>query len=199
MKRCILLLSILALTFGCSSDDDNGSNEFDGSLESIENFFTPELVAALEDLGFNINTGNTPPDVEGEYFISPVILTASNVPSDNIGAVFADYTASFSNQNNGSLTIDFMGEGGNQSDIGNGSFVAGDGNEFTVLLKLTSQIGSIPVDTAFAISGTLTEDGIENLQNAVLMLDDKGDPEGVYIENNQGRLLSDSDGFSPRQ
>ncbi len=197
MKRIILLL-ISVLVFGCSSDDDS-TDEFDGSLESIEDFFTPELVDALNDLGFEINTGNTPPNIEGSFLMSPFELQASNIPSDQIGIVISDYLASFVNQNSNALTIDFMGQGGSQTDVGNGSFVAGNGNQFTVLLKITSQIGSVPVDTAFAISGVVSDDGIEDMQTAGLMLDDKGDPEGVYIENNQGRVFFDSDGFSPRQ
>ena len=117
-----------------------------------------------------------------------------------MGQAFAPYAATFSNQNSSELTLDFMGQGGSQIDEGTGSFVSGDGAEFTVLLKLVSQSdGSVEVDTAFAISGTMAEDGIVDMQIAVLMLDNKGNPDGNYIYNNQGRVLFDSDGFSPRQ
>ncbi|MFC0604301.1 hypothetical protein [Winogradskyella pulchriflava] len=198
MKKIIFVFFITALCFACSSDDDN-SSEFDGSLESIEDFFNPELVQALQDLGFVLNIGNNPPDIEGTYLLSPFELQASNIPSDIIGTVISDYTATFTNQNSGDLRVDFLGEGGSQTDVGTGSFVAGDGAQFTVLLKLTSQIGSVPVETAYAISGTMTENGIDDMQIGGLMLDDNGDPEGVYIENNQGRVFFDSDAFSPRQ
>src|SRR5680860_77220 len=46
--------------------------EFDGSRKAIEEFYSPDLVEALVDLGFNLNVGSTPPNVEGNYFISPL-------------------------------------------------------------------------------------------------------------------------------
>ncbi|WCO00596.1 hypothetical protein [Psychroserpens ponticola] len=201
MKKTILFFAMITMLFSCSGDDDAAeiANQFDGSLESVEEFFTPELVDALLDLGFIINTGDNPPNIEGVYFSSPFILEASTVPSDFVGQSFADYTSEFSNQDNGSLTIDFNGMGGNQTDVGFGSFVSGDGNAFSVYLKNTGTIGTYSADTAIAISGRMTEDGIEDFKLAALMLDDNGDPESVYIENNTGRLIYDSDEFSPRQ
>ncbi|MBR9916079.1 MAG: hypothetical protein GYB32_14905 [Algicola sp.] len=202
MKKTILVFAMLALVLSCSSDDDNGEdigNQFDGSLESVEDFFSPDLVQALQDLGFIINTGNNPPNIEGVFFSSPFILEASSVPGDFIGQTFADYTSEFFNQNNQALTLDFNGMGGTQTDEGFGSFVSGDGNLFSVYLKNTTRIGNFDAETAIAISGRITQDGIEDFKYATLMLDDGGDPEGVYIENNTGRLLYDSDEFSPRQ
>ncbi|MEM9680156.1 MAG: hypothetical protein AAF901_07510, partial [Bacteroidota bacterium] len=75
-----------------------------------------------------------------------------------------------------------------------------DGQQFTVFVKMNSQIGGFPVDSAVAISGTITANGINNVIVAFLMIDDRGDPQDVYIvENNQGRVFTDGDGFSPRQ
>ena len=47
------------------------------------------------------------------------------------------------------------------------------------------------------MSGKVTEGGIMDYEFINLMLDDNGDPQDVWIENNTGRLLIDSDGFSP--
>ena len=185
--------------FSCSSDDDSGSREFDGSIQSLEEFYNPELVAALEELGFKINQGNTPPNVEGSYFSSPFILQESNIPEDTPNHVFSDYTSTFSNQDVNSLTVDFIGNNRDQIDEGDGSLISGENKSFSVYLKNNTQIGSsIMVSTAIAISGIMTDEGIEDFQYAILMLDDKGDPDEVYIENNTGRLIHDSDGFSPK-
>ncbi|WP_323787927.1 hypothetical protein [Psychroserpens sp.] len=203
MKKTILVLVMIALVFSCSSDDGNvqgAADEFDGSLESVEDFFSPELVEALLDLGFIINTGDNPPNLEGVYFSSPVVLEASSVPSDVIGTTFLDYTSEFSNQDNSTLTLDFVGSQQSvQSDEGFGTFVSGDGDLFSVYLKTTTTIGSFDAESALAISGRMTQDGIEDFKIAFFMLNDNGDPEEVYIENNTGRLLYDSDEFSPRQ
>lgn len=202
MKKIRLLFYVAAFCFvfsSCSDDEDSGTGEFDGSIESVEDFFTPELVAALENLGFVINQGSTPPNIEGSYFSSPFTLQASTVTGDFVGSNFPDYTSIFSNQDNGSLKIDFNGSGGSQTDEGYGSLISGNDNRFSVYLKLSSQISSsIEVETAYAISGRITDEGIEDYQLAIMMLDDNGDPDGVYIENNTGRLLVDSDDFSER-
>jgi len=196
--KSILTLLILATTLACNSDDDS-PKEFDGSIESLEDFFNPDLVDALENLGFIINEGDTPPDITGSYFSSPFQIQASTVPGDNIGSNFPDYTSIFSNQNNALLKIDFNGSGGQQTDEGFGSLIAGDNDRFSVYLKLTSQIsGSVETQTAYAISGRLTTDGIEDFQLAILMLDDNGDPDEIYIENNAGRLFKDGNNFSEK-
>ncbi|QCX01638.1 hypothetical protein FGM00_16530 [Aggregatimonas sangjinii] len=192
---CCLLVAF----YSCDKNDDSETtDEFDGSIRSVENFFTPELVKALTDLGFELNEGNTPPNLEGTYLISPLQLNATTVETDQIGSIFSDYTATITNQNNEKLTIDFNGEGGGQIDNGFGSFISGTENKFSIYLKLTIQIGNEPAESAYALSGTITDDGISEAQMAILMLDDKGDVEEVYIENNTGRLFTDGDGFSPK-
>lgn len=195
----VLLLSVM---LACSSDDDGngdvGSDGFDGSIESVEEFYTPELVSSLEDLGFNINEGGSPPNIEGTYLSSPLVLEASTVPGDPEGSTFNDFTSTFSNLNVDELTVDFLGDQNSSSSVGDGSLVSGSNGQFTVYLKTDTQNqGSVVVSSALVISGTLTNEGIENFQLAALMLDDKGDPDDVYIDNNTGRLFEDGDGLSP--
>jgi hypothetical protein len=201
MKKLILLLFISIFAYNCSDDDDTQEEKegFYGSIEDIREFYNDDLVDALEDLGFIINTGNNPPQLDGDYFISPMELEASTVTGDVIGTIFENYSASFSNQDNTELTIDFSGVSTSETDEGSGSFISGDNNKFSIFLKLTSLSGTIPTQTAMAITGEVVENGLKNIRVAVLMLDDKGDPENVYIENNTGRLFFDSDGLSPKQ
>lgn len=191
----LLILCIAVCVTNCKKDDDDG---FDGSRRSIEDFFNPELVEALEDLGIDINTGNTPPNIEGTFFASPLILKVSTVPTDIIGTQFYDIAFTFSNQNNQELTIDFLGVSVIETDVGNGSFISGEGNKFSIFLKTESTIGNYPAESAITISGTFTTDGINELHMAYLMLDNKGNIEEVYIDNNQGRLLYDSDSISEK-
>lgn len=196
MKHKYLLLAVLTtITIGCSKGDNDG---FDGSLRSIEDFYTPELVHAMDSLGFAINTGNKPPEIEGIYDFSPVILQASSVPSDILNSRFLDYEITFSNQDNGELTIDYYGNQGIQTDDGDGSFISGEGNTFSVFLIVSSEINSYPADSAIALSGKMTDEGIENIQLAFFMLDNKGNPGGNIIHNNTGRIFYDSDGLSEK-
>lgn len=196
MKKLKILALIAAIvTIGCSKGDNDG---FDGSLRSIENFYTPELVHAMDSLGFIINTGNKPPEIEGFYDFSPVILQASSVPSDILNSTFLDYEITFSNQNNGKLTIDYYGDQGIQTDNGDGSFISGKDNTFSVFLIVSSEINSHPADSAIALSGKITDEGIEGIQLAFFMLDNKGNPGGNIIHNNTGRIFYDSDGLSEK-
>ncbi len=171
---------------------------FSGSITAIENFYSVELVESLQELGFLLNTGDTPPNINGTYFISPFVLEASTVPTDTVGNIFVDQTLTFSNQNNEALTIDFQIEGGDQITVGNGSFITGNDNNFSVFLISQSRTGeSVLVDTAVSLTGQIDSLGIRNLRWAGLMLDDKGDPDDLYIPNNSGRLIYDSDKLSP--
>ncbi|WP_196888397.1 hypothetical protein [Aureivirga sp. CE67] len=193
-----LLAFVLVFTSCKDDDEDQYTGPFNGSIDSVENFYNQDIVNVLNSFDFPINTGDTPPNIEGAYYCSPLVLESSNIPTDYVGNVFLDYEFTVSNQNTGDLTIDFEGEhtGGSQVDFGTGTFISGNGNDFTVYLKLTSQIGSTPAESAMVLSGTIAEDGIENLEYALLMIDNNGNPEGVYIPNNGGRHIVDYDGFS---
>jgi len=45
----------------------------------------------------------------------------------------------------------------------------------------------------------VTENGIENAEDAIIMLDNNGNPNGTFIENGKGRLFEDGDGNAERQ
>lgn len=200
MKKIIkfqLILFVFALV-SCA-DDVDGVKEFDGSLTSVEDFLSPKSVEAMKQLGFVINTGDTPPNIEGVYLVeNPTLENTTVVPDYFIGKEFSDIKMTFKNQDD--LQIDYESVQSIQNSVGNGSLISGDGDKFSIYLKLKSQIGDAePADTALAISGTYTNDGIRDLVYITLMLDNKGNPGGVYIENNKGRLLEDKDGFSPKQ
>lgn len=203
IKQTIYLIAMIIcvsfMTTSCKEEESDDSEEYDGSIESIEQFFNSDIVNALNDLGFEFNTGNNPPTIDGAYIASPFILESSSVQGDANGTQFLDYFIDFFNQNTSALTVDFTSNNGGQSSNGSGSFISGEGNLFSVYLKADSTYQGETAKFAYAISGEIAEDGIYNFQFANLMLDDNGDPAGIWISNNTGRLLSDSDGFSPKQ
>ena len=207
MKNLKTLSSSLLLflfLMNCSSDDyeitPEGSDEFNGSIESIENFYSAELLAALDDLGFEINTGSTPPDITGQFSISPITLLNSNFnDSYAIGHVFSNGLLSFSNQDNQTLTIDVHYEQGSSTNIGVQSYISGNDDLFSAFLKVESIQNGHTSIIARAFSGKITQNGIEDFYEVLVMLDDNGDPNNNLIENNQGRLFYDADGISERQ
>ncbi|HZH69836.1 MAG TPA: hypothetical protein VFD80_05250 [Flavobacteriaceae bacterium] len=189
--KFLLICSLVLLISSCSSDDDSGG--FDGSTGDIKDFVTPELYDIMTELGLVIHTGNTPPLLEGGYYMSPCILSATNIETDNIGAAYASQTFYLSNMNADNLTIDYAGGGGSQQDDGSGSFISGSGNDFSIFLTITSEISGYEADTVFVLSGTETNDGFVDFQLAVFMKDNNGNPGGVFIEDGKGRIFIDGD------
>lgn len=186
----LLLVFSLHLT-SCNKDDDGDDSEFDGSIDAIENFYTSELLDALDELGFTINTGNEPPIIDGSYLANPHILETSNIPNDNIGDTYLDIFLTFSNQNNQNLTLDFLGSESNTNIESVQSFISGTEDSFSVFLKVESTRQGHTSVLAYAISGTISNEGILNYQLALVMLEDNGDPNNNLIENNTGRLFID--------
>lgn len=201
MKK-ISLLKIFVLLLIVSCSNDNEQEQFDGSQASLEDLFSVEVVQTLEELNFTINEGIDPPNLEGTILISPLILTASNIPQDEIGRIYNDQRYTFFNQNNSENTIDLTGESLSGSTVsseieGNGSFISGSGNNFSVFFIVTServQNGAM-ADSAYSISGTITDEGIIDLEFALIMLDNRGNSD-QFIANGDGRNFIDQDGLS---
>lgn len=195
--KFFLIATTLVFT-ACTKDDVK-----DPSLQEIHDFLTPEVVDAMEDMGFNINLGETPPDVEGSYLASPIILLDSTVEGDSpAGTEFPDWEFTFSNQNNDNLSIfvesseDATGTTGQ----GSGALIVGKGTFFTIFVKQQLEDGNGHIYTGVrAISGDLFATGILDFQMANMMLDDNGNPNGDLIPNNTGRLFEDGDGKADRQ
>lgn len=168
--------------------------------DGVPDIIPPEILDEIIGLGLEIHGGTTPPNIEGTYLISPAILVKSNF-NDNAypGSQFANQYLTFSKQNNSDLSIrvDYI-EGSSQA-TGLGAFISGEGNKFTVYVPTvnTDEHGHI-CEVIEACSGEIEEGGIRNFYNVLIMKDDHGDPDNDLIENGQGRLFKDGDGFSER-
>jgi hypothetical protein len=171
-----------------------------GSIPEIDDLVPPEILDAIEDLGQTINWGNTPPIIEGSYFVSPLVLVKSNFwDFYSPGTVFDDEYITFSSQNNDDQTVQVSYSQGGSVGNGTGSFIVGHDNVFSVFVPVVSidEYG-LQRDLVEVYSGELVDGGIRNWQQTLLMIDDHGDPMNKYIENGQGRLFKDGDGFSER-
>jgi hypothetical protein len=150
-----------------------------------------------------INTGSTPPNMEKIYYADPFILVSSNIPTDYVGQSFTAYLVKFHDQNNASLSIklDYINEP--ESGTGLGGFIAGSNNSFSVFAKVHCTNGNTQADMIQVISGTISDKidsaGIRNFYFANFMLNNYGNPDGYWIKDGQGRIIYDSDGFSPEE
>lgn len=166
-----------------------------------QNFIPADILDQIVENGQVIYEGFNPPVLNGKYLMSVATLVSSNF-SDQLspGDTFVDAIIEFSKFNANSLTLEVaIEEVGVLKGDGFGSFISGEGDNFTIYVRIDSKdtLGHEFLQ-ADVYSGTMDDNGIIDLQRSVFMIDDKGDPNGGYIENGQGRLIIDGDGFSPK-
>lgn len=203
MKLFKFSILLVALTLFVSCNKDDNSDDMDDEVDIqqlVENFVTPELLQSLRDLGFNFNDGQDTPNISGIFAFNPVVLQATNIPSDfPIGSTFFDLEMNFSNLNPETRTFDFvLTENNNVTGETQASFYSGNGNEFTAYVRSLFSSNGDQAILLYAITGTIEEEGITNATYALIMLDNMGNS-STYIENGQGRLFRDDTGTADRQ
>jgi hypothetical protein len=179
----------------CGKDEVIGK----GSIGQLKNWANADVINAIVALGFNINEGDNPPNIEGSWRIKPRLLDKTNVPNDySLGTEFWEYKLIFSQQDNSTLVLNFTGE--EYDELGalrntltvpnyiNESFITGNGDKFTVMFQVSGPGGSTQLA---AFSGTKTATGFTGFQEALLMIDNNNDP--GLIQNNEGRIFRDGD------
>lgn len=197
-----LAIFLLTQFSSCYVDRENivpDLNEW-GLTGDISNIVTDEIVENMIDLGMPIFGGDTPPDFRDEsYFISPLILIASTRSQDEIGKKFADNELVLSGYDPDEMTINVNMKTSSTEAIGAGSFLVGEGNNFsifTALYSYDSEDGS-KATSVRVISGQISQTGITDLHLSLFLTDDFGDENDDLIEIGDGRIFYDSDGFSP--
>jgi hypothetical protein len=196
MKKALfsLMMILSVLTLGltsCKKEDDELSKD-------IQNFVSDDVLEQIVDMGMVINKGIDPPDMEGEYLASPYELVGTTVADDySLGTIFADYYFRLYDQDNADLTIKLDYYNGGEEGSGLGGFIAGNGKKFSVFIEVESEYSGYEATLLHVISGTMGDDGIEDFYFTNYMLDNNDNEGGVWIENDEGRVLIDSDGDSP--
>jgi hypothetical protein len=195
-----ITIALGLITSGCKKDETNDLIEANGLSRDINDFISEDIFDILDSLGMPINTGGNPANIEGTYLISPMVLIESNRTFDDIGKTYADKTFTFFDQNNDNLTLTTALTQGGGVGEGLGSFIVGNGNNFSVFVRIKklNQEHNDSTLTTQIFSGTITSDGITDLYNALVMLDDYGDPNDRYIAIGDARVFYDEDGFSER-
>lgn len=202
IKKGLILVFVISLT-ACSSDDegaDSSDGFSDGVLNEVIEIMGEENIKMLEEeLDMVIYRGENPPNMEDiTVLMSPVVLVETNVPGDIAfpGMPFNDAYIRMHNYNSEEYSIQF--DRGQDSDpephFGEGSFIIGEGNNFTVFGPQESEYENGTVLSMNVFSGTLTDDGIADTYYALIMLDNAEDP--TLIPNDTGRSFEDSDQFS---
>ncbi|MBE3085139.1 MAG: hypothetical protein IMZ64_02850 [Bacteroidetes bacterium] len=177
-----------------------------GLTADINNLVPQSIIDELKRLGMPINTGVTPPTLNGIYNITQFVLKSSNIVNDwAIGSRFNDWHVKFSLQDNSRLTlrvdyasIDYTSGTATSTGYGVASFIVGTGNTFTVFVKvLDTRSSGETADLVYVLSGNVGANSINNFYYANFMLDNHGYT-SVYMANSNGRVLYDLDGVSEK-
>jgi len=192
MKNLITLLVIAVFFVSCHEDHSD--------LIPGQDFIPEEILAEIKANGQPIFEGLNPPDLNGRFRMSPYVLVSSNFnDGSQPGKKFADKHIEFKNLDRSTLKLEVDVSQGSNTGEGFGSFISGEGNDFTVFVRVdrTDEDGHT-ILSAEVYSGTLTDNGILNMYSSFFMVDDNGDPNNDKIENGEGRLFEDQDGFSEK-
>ncbi len=138
----IILLHAIMIMQSCQKEKDDLSTGF---TDDIKNVVPDSTIKMLRDLGMIIYEGKKPPIIEGKFHFAPNLMDSSNVPNERHkkGHKFADYKYFLYQQNSSDLIIKmdskalsiFSGDTSViGSSIGEGGFLSGYGNEFSVFI-----------------------------------------------------------------
>ncbi len=165
-----------------------------GEPEEIESVIPEEYIALIEEY-MPIHEGDTPPNIEGVYLISPNLLLNDNVgftPGDKFAddyVMFYDQTPENTiNMKSTQLLGDLT--------IGTGQFISGEGENFTIYFNDYSEHddGSW-LTKASIISGSIRDGVIYDYTYAFIVLD-AYDTVNKYMDAGQYRILYDGDNVS---
>lgn len=194
----MLLVGTMVFTAACSSDSESAEqtpppSAEDEAEERIETVIPTEM---REDLGqhMTLYSGVTPPNIEGVYLLKPMIaLYCSEMDA---GWEAAPATIRFLNQNAETNTIDIEEEEGSQYTTGEGAFISGTGDNFTIYFNTyTTSTQNSWHRRALVISGTKVDGGIKDMQYAFVMVERGEDYVGPMGIGDM-HVFHDSDGMS---
>ncbi|MCL2129282.1 MAG: hypothetical protein FWH35_02900 [Treponema sp.] len=189
---CLVILLIIFIACKPGANDDNND---DGLTKEIHNIIPDDILEAFKELGIEINGGKNPPNIEGTFLVSPLLLIESNF-SDSLspGYRFDDNQITFSKQDNANLTVVLDYINGPQIGSGLGSFITGSGNKFSVFTEISGTLYGSPYKSVEICSGEITSSGIANYYWAFMITEEAPST----VKRGQGRLGNDGDGFSER-
>lgn len=161
----------------------------------------PEEVLEQIEKHMPIFDGSNPPNIEGEYLVSPWVLAYDVQNQFEVGHVFNDLYLKLYNQDMVNNTLDYIERQSGSDAIGTGSFISGDGTHFTVYFTVEgiSRFTNYDINwkEALMISGTKIDSGIGNFFYGFVMLEKSDDPEKKLVDVGHYRVIKDKDGTSP--
>jgi len=199
-KGCVYALIVgVVFQFGaCSKSDDINPSDEDLLNKKIEDIIPPQYVDSLTKLGFAINKGTTPPNIDGAYLFKPFTIKSSNIPNDSYapGYVLNDGMIKLYEQSASDFSIKMLGKNFiGAADTSVVTAISGSGNKFTVYGKVKAYRNGGYSFYAFLMSGEKEGSNIKNGIAGIINIDDSHSGPGT-IAQGQGRVAFDGDYIS---
>lgn len=142
--------------------------------------------------------GINPPDIQGCFLVKPNTTVYCEGGHFKPGQVIDSYAHTFLNQDFISNTIDLVKNDidGDDNSTGEGAFISGSENHFTIFFNTIGVSNGIQNKTALLISGIKTDEGIQDLYYGFVMVDKGPDPSGKLMNVGEFRVFKDGDGIS---
>lgn len=165
--------------------------------EELSEIVGPEVKDSLKRW-MPIYEGDTPPNIEGCYFVDPfetVYCQDQGNGGYNPGDIVNSIYTRFLNQSTSKNTVDFsrISANGNSTSEGKGAFIRGSGNNFTAFFDTEGATSGITTKTALVISGTKTAEGIKDFYYAFVMVEKGDDPNHQLMNEGVFRVFRDKD------
>jgi hypothetical protein len=200
-KNVILLLLISVVIYSCKKNEVSEPTIEEILNKKINEIIPQKYLDTLKRLGLVVNTGTTPPNVEGIYVVAPHKMANSNIPNDYYwNHDFSDAKVKFTDQSIKDFGIKLFAKNylaANDTSIV--TAISGNGNDFTVYGKVKA-VAANNLDyiiVGVIISGTKDGTAIKKLKTGLINIDASKDfSNGTFILEGQGRIAYDSDNIS---
>lgn len=195
--RAVCTIGLAALA-GCGDEADDREPLDPSTLPgSVREAFSDDQLETLDALGLRIHGGESPASVEGTFRLDSLQLVASNFADfAPRGLSYDPGTLAYADQTADRVTAST--ESGAGLFASPGSPISGDGDAFTVFAVYDGPFNGVDTRIARVFSGRMSDAGITEHQEAVLILDKGPDPGGAVLEVGQGRLIEETDGLAAR-
>lgn len=198
LSNKVMLISFFTLTtfFYACKKENRGNNLVQVQQQQINQVLPQKYIDTLKNLGLTLHDGTNPPIINGIYILSPIKLTASNIPGDVIGQVFTDAKIKILNQDNTNFSLGILGKNFlSINDTSIVSAISGEGNNFTIYGKIKANNGNNSAIFALVLSGTLDATMLKNIEYGIINIDNTNG-NGSFISEGKTRIVYEADSIS---
>lgn len=198
MKRTLFYLFIFycAIIISCKKGkevkEDNPLGA--GYPVGLSKVITSTIIDSLQKRGVAVNSGLTPPNINGIYYLSPNVCVYDNAWTKSTGKTYIPYKLQFNNQQGKSIAYAYKSINTTDPDTGSdtNAFITGSGNAFTVYAQVFGHTDSASYTSLFVVSGTVENGIIYNLKLAKY-LSAKTDRFNQLVSVGTMRIYADGD------